>query len=264
MTEARPARLDLIGLSASGFPSPGGGAQAGAPAARPGRPRAHEYVADQLRRQIALRVIGPGRSLPAERRLADIFGVARPTVQRAIAILVAEGLVEKRRGRTGGTFVRDTEPGGQALAAVLARIAANRQLISEALAYRLALEPEVVAAACRNRTAADLERIGTAARLLAASVTEAEMMAHDTRFHLAVADAAHNRFFRASSEQIRLALDDALRAIPGSDLWMDRTGREHAAIERAIRSGDEAAGRRAALNHIRQTDRSVRAVLTSL
>src|SRR5256885_13158905 len=64
--------------------------------------RAHEYVAEQIRRHISLRLIKPGESLPAERELAVMFGVGRPTIQNALRMLEAGGLVEARRGRSGG------------------------------------------------------------------------------------------------------------------------------------------------------------------
>ena len=72
--------------------------------------RAHEYVAEQIRRHIGLRLVAPGESLPSERELATIFGVGRVTVQQALRILESEHLVESRRGRSGGTFV--IEPSG--------------------------------------------------------------------------------------------------------------------------------------------------------
>ena len=46
----------------------------------------------------------PGHQLPAERRLAEIANVSRVTIRKAIAGLVADGLLEQRRG--AGTFVR--------------------------------------------------------------------------------------------------------------------------------------------------------------
>src|SRR6202158_1517283 len=67
--------------------------------------RAHEYVAEQIRRHISLRLIKPGEALPAERELATMFGVGRPTIQHALRLLEAAGLVEARRGRTGGAFI---------------------------------------------------------------------------------------------------------------------------------------------------------------
>ena len=67
--------------------------------------RAHEYVAEQIRRHIGLRLVAPGESLPSERELAAMFGVGRVTVQQALRVLESEHLVESRRGRSGGTFV---------------------------------------------------------------------------------------------------------------------------------------------------------------
>ena len=52
--------------------------------------RAHEYIAEQIRRQIVLRVIPTGQALPPERELARMFGVGRATVQQAIRMLVAD------------------------------------------------------------------------------------------------------------------------------------------------------------------------------
>src|SRR4051794_39670314 len=69
------------------------------------QPRAHEYVAEQLRRQIGLHVVPVGGALPTERELSAMFGVGRATVQAAVRLLEAERLVETRRGRHGGTFV---------------------------------------------------------------------------------------------------------------------------------------------------------------
>src|SRR5450631_1776438 len=77
--------------------------------------RAHEYVAEQVRRHIALRLIKPGEALPAERELAVMFGVGRPTIQHALRLLEAAGLVAARRGRTGGTFI--TRPDQESLGA---------------------------------------------------------------------------------------------------------------------------------------------------
>ena len=53
--------------------------------------RAHEYVAEQVRRQLVLGLVAPGDALPPERELARMFGVGRATVQRAI------GRSEERR-----------------------------------------------------------------------------------------------------------------------------------------------------------------------
>ena len=56
-----------------------------------------------LRDAIVGRVINPDAAIPAERDLAEEFGVSRLTVRKAVDGLVHEGLITRRRG--AGTFV---------------------------------------------------------------------------------------------------------------------------------------------------------------
>ncbi|NLB48216.1 MAG: GntR family transcriptional regulator, partial [Microbacteriaceae bacterium] len=69
---------------------------------------AYLAIADDLRGRIERRELSGGDKLPTERELVDEFGVARMTVRHALDILQMEGLIERRRGRTGGTFIRST------------------------------------------------------------------------------------------------------------------------------------------------------------
>ena len=72
------------------------------------RSPAYLAIADDLRGRIERRELSGGDKLPTERELVDEFGVARMTVRHALDILQREGLIERRRGRTGGTFIRST------------------------------------------------------------------------------------------------------------------------------------------------------------
>ncbi len=58
-----------------------------------------------LRRRIAEGELGPGESVPSERRLSDTFGVSRMTARRALVELVNDGLLFRVPGV--GTFVSD-------------------------------------------------------------------------------------------------------------------------------------------------------------
>src|SRR5829696_3763967 len=118
--------------------------------------RAHELVAEQIRRQIALRLVSPGHSLPPERELARLFGVGRTTVQQAIQLLEREQLLESRRGRSGGTFVVGSAQGDETPVGVLDRVRNEREAILEALVFRAELEPAAAAAAAGARGEADL------------------------------------------------------------------------------------------------------------
>ncbi|SDC56443.1 GntR family transcriptional regulator [Geodermatophilus telluris] len=63
-----------------------------------GRPL-HVQVADALRAQIRDHRLPPGSALDSEVALQERFGVARSVVRQALSTLVAEGLVERSRGR---------------------------------------------------------------------------------------------------------------------------------------------------------------------
>jgi GntR family transcriptional regulator len=66
---------------------------------------AWRQVADYLRQQILAGEYAPGQQLPPELDLSQEFGVARPTVNKALHLLMSEGLVSVTRQR--GTIVRD-------------------------------------------------------------------------------------------------------------------------------------------------------------
>ncbi|MEU7178841.1 MULTISPECIES: GntR family transcriptional regulator [Streptomyces] len=52
----------------------------------------------------------PNRAIPGENTLADEYGLSRPTVRRAIAVLAEEGLVYAVSGR--GTYVAERKQDG--------------------------------------------------------------------------------------------------------------------------------------------------------
>lgn len=226
--------------------------------------RAHEYVAEQIRRQIMLRVISSGHALPPERQLAEMFGVGRKTVQEAIAVLVGEGLLEARRGRTGGTFVLGPVGADQPLQRLVGKIRSDRALIEEILTFRSEVEPAAAAQACYARTEHDIERIHAAVLRIREAPDDREFMRFDTEFHLAIGHATHNRFFSEAIERIRLVLNDPLVVLPDSDLWHARTYAEHEAIAAAISDRDTNTARRVAGAHADHTRQSIKALLAAL
>lgn len=224
--------------------------------------RAHEYVAEQLRRQISLRLVPPGQPLPPERALASMFGVGRATVQRAIKLLQDEHLVDSRRGRGGGNFVVDLGPtaGSERLLEELRR---DRSRIEQALRFRLEIEP-VAAAIAAAAGDADITAIVEAAARLGPGLSDPVFDGYDIEFHLAVARATRNEFFADAIERARLEISGALRGMPESELWHERTIREHATIVDAIEACDPRAARGRMRTHLAHTDQSVRALLAAL
>lgn len=65
-------------------------------------------VTAEIQRRIEDGEYAPGDLLPSEHRLAEAFGVSRPTVVRALSSLRQDGWIETRQGR--GSFVRGRPP----------------------------------------------------------------------------------------------------------------------------------------------------------
>jgi len=226
--------------------------------------RTHVYIAEQLRREITLGVLPTGEALPSERELAAMFGVARATVQQAVRMLEAEGLVTVRRGRGGGTFVTGPASDSAARSRLIARVRRNRRLIEEAVAYRLEVEPAAAGEAALARTAQELAGLRQIAGRAAATSDDALLTGLDTQFHLGVATAAHNRFFAEAVERVRLSLSDALLLLPESPHWQQRSRTEHQRILAGLEAGSPQDARQAMLTHVGHTARGLRALLKAL
>ncbi|MFI8861157.1 GntR family transcriptional regulator [Streptomyces prasinus] len=67
-------------------------------------PSRRDTIADDLRARITTGRIGAGERLPSETHLASQYGVSTATLRNVLAVLQAEGLVEKAHGK--GNFVR--------------------------------------------------------------------------------------------------------------------------------------------------------------
>jgi len=67
--------------------------------------RAFEEIASQVRALISSGSLKPGDKLPPERVLAEQFNVSRNTLREGLRALELGGLLELRKGATGGAFI---------------------------------------------------------------------------------------------------------------------------------------------------------------
>jgi GntR family transcriptional regulator len=74
---------------------------------KPGRGPAHAQIEAALEQAIERGQLTPGDRLPAERALAQRFGVSRMTLRQALGELERHGRLERSKGRYGGTFVAE-------------------------------------------------------------------------------------------------------------------------------------------------------------
>jgi GntR family transcriptional repressor for pyruvate dehydrogenase complex len=157
--------------------------------------RLSDDIVAQLETMILEGTLKAGERLPAERALAERFGVSRPSLREAIQKLAARGLLISRQG--GGTFVSDSL--GSSFSDPLVQILANNvEAQRDLLEFRHTLEGSCAYYAALRATEPDHERLHEAYRALqscyarGADVCRAEEGAADARFHLAIAEASHN------------------------------------------------------------------------
>lgn len=119
-------------------------------------PRPADEIQAQVRALIASHRLKTGDRLPTERELAEQFNVSRNSVRQAIRSLADSGLLEVKKGATGGAFIRD---GGAA--AVRASFVDMYSLGSIQPAHlietRLLIGVEVVRLACERGTNDDFD-----------------------------------------------------------------------------------------------------------
>ena len=70
----------------------------------------YKRLSNEIRSAVSKRILEEGMSLPSERDLSEILGVSRVTVRKAIADLVAQGVVSKRRGAKTTIAMRMRKP----------------------------------------------------------------------------------------------------------------------------------------------------------
>lgn len=235
MQTRSPAPLEEIGLGAAGL-------------GLINVPKSCDILADRLQRQIYDGVYQPGVALPTERELVATTGLSRGSVREALRILQAQGLVQTRPGRFGGSIVAQLND--DSLGEHIHRFAKVRALpLQQLVEVRQALEPMVAYLAARNRSPAELAELqAIATRLDQAALTDVPRFLHENaKWHLAMATASHNDLLRAFMSSISgLMLEVSQIKSFASTEVRQLVSIAHRRILQAIESQDaEAAKRRA-------------------
>ena len=120
--------------------------------------RTFEEVADQLREMLVSGKLKPGDRLPAERELSGQLGVSRSALREALRTLEHAGMLELRKGKTGGAFV--TSGGTQAMSDRMRDLLHLGNIsISELTEARAWIEETVVRVACERATEEDFQAL---------------------------------------------------------------------------------------------------------
>ncbi|WP_336659770.1 FadR/GntR family transcriptional regulator [Leucobacter sp. USHLN153] len=212
-----------------------------------------ELVEARIVQAISVGAFSEGERLPSENELSALLGVAVVTVREALGALRHRGLIETRRGRNGGSFVRPShgaveEVNAQALM-VMPRVAlADLGVLYEAIAAACAEY------ACQRATPEELDIV---ALVLERSRDLDRVVWRRRVTEVQLELAALSQSVRLTNEHVRVQTEfTPLLAL--QDIDRDARMQTHEALVtqiRATRAGDEDAARSAVRETVRASVR---------
>lgn len=138
---------------------------------------------------IQLGLLRPGERLPDKNEVALGLSVSPITARRALTSLADEGIVVRRRGRHGGTFVADAPP-TDVLAALTAQPAEFSQ-VHRLVDRRVLSECAVTHYAALCISPDQIKQLDELTAKMAAAASWSEYHQLDEQFHRQVADASN-------------------------------------------------------------------------
>lgn len=210
--------------------------------------RLYRQVADQIRVLIETGELIVGERLPAERELAERFGVSRPTVREALIVLEVEGLIQIRMG--SGVYIARKPAAGPAVLP-----ADDSDGPFEILQARCIVESAIAEEAARRSSPAGIARLDEILERMERSLNDpARALTADRAFHTAIAGiigngALHHFMGLLSDKRMSPYFEKLASYFEGPHTWKLAL-EEHRVIRDAIAAGDPAAAREAMRRHL--------------
>lgn len=225
------------------------------------RGRLSEQVVAEIERMILEEYRDPGMRVPKEAELADRFRVSRIVIREAMKILEERGVVEVRAGR--GTLTAAPTP--ERVKSALLRLFRDQPIptlkeMELMLELRETLEETVASLAAVRATPEDLQQIESALTDMAADRSVEETIEADLRFHVAIAKAAHNRFFEMVLDPLTQVFIQQIKLTDSYDVGVD----QHRHVFDQIKKGDPVAARQSVRRLMRSTRDHTKAALGML
>ncbi|GAA0495115.1 FCD domain-containing protein [Streptomyces sp. NPDC046215] len=218
-----------------------------APVLRPVRTgNGFEEALEQILQIVRLGLVPEGERLPAERELAERLQISRVTLREVLKVLQDQGLVESRRGRYGGTFVR-------ARAATAGEAELRRRVASvdveDILRFREVLETGAAGLCAAHGLTDDRARRLRGALDATHDAPLAGYRRADTLFHLTLAELSGSPTLAAQYAAVRATVNELLDCIPLLVRNLEHSQLQHAALVEAVLAGDANAAREVMREH---------------
>jgi len=166
-------------------------------AARSVLSRPDEIVA-LIKKKITFQEFLPGDVLPKEETLAQTYSVSRACIRECLSILKAQGYLESRRGKNGGTFVKNILESNEIDNLYGDLVLMGQMQIRDLLNARLLIEPEAARIAALNAKPEDIQQLAEYVENCNDAETEEEKIYSHIKFHNAIGLISGNPFYAVS------------------------------------------------------------------
>ncbi len=207
-----------------------------------------ETVARRLTQAIRLGLLLDGERLPPESHLASQFGVSPVTLREALATLRSIGLVETRRGRGGGSFVRAPEEPQLAHLERPLRLLSLHEL-RDIGDHRAAVAGAAARLAAERAVPGDLATLREHVRRLHGAATLTRRRRADARIHIEIAAVAQSPRLTRQEMDLWSEVGD-LVWLPVTDAQAAVLASEHEALVNAIGGQRPEQARQLAEQHV--------------
>jgi DNA-binding FadR family transcriptional regulator len=204
-------------------------------------------IVQVLGEEIVTGVYGAHNPFPNEAGLCERLGVSRSILREAVKMLTSKGLLNARSGQ--GTWV-EPESNWNFLDPEVLRWLLERKfstaLLQEFAQVRLAIEPMAAFLAAKRVDPEAMADIDAALDLMkAVDGGEADPLASDIAFHVAVLRASGNRFIAQMQDLSEAALRTSIRLTNMRKGVHQANVADHERVAEAIRVGDAEGAREA-------------------
>ncbi|MFG3253549.1 FadR/GntR family transcriptional regulator [Streptomyces sp. NPDC048172] len=196
-----------------------------------------DEVARRISEAVGLGLIADGEQLPSELALSGALNVSTVTLREALSVLRQKGLVETRRGRGGGSFVRaPVDPSVERLRTLLRDTGAHE--LREIGDMQLAVSGTAARLAASRASENQLARLRGLVDQLAAARTAGERRRADGRFHIEVAAAAQSARLTRQEIDLQSEIGELLWIPFGEAVAHTDAVAQHRSILAAVEEGD--------------------------
>lgn len=221
-----------------------------------------DTVRARITMAIDLGLLLPDERLPPAEEMAESFGVSPTSVSRGLALLQDEGVIVRKAGRYGGSFVRVA---GRAVRhgddAPVQSFLDDDSHVHTLIDERAVLEAGFAALAAHARPPEVLAVLRALVARMAETESWAEFRNLDRAFHRSVLAAADMPLAEPLVARVNAELDSYF--LPYSMGLLRDSNREHEQIVDALERGDAGAAARSTAAHVQGLHHSMYVGLTN-